>query len=667
MKLQLTIYSALLSLTINSAHSQQQAKLEMADKQYDHYAYADAIKTYEGLAKKGYESVEMYQKLGNAYYFNANFANAEKSYSKLFTLSNYQEPEYYYRYVQCLKATGQYKKADEMMSEFNKKWSSDERAKIFDKDKEYLEKIKANSGRYVVEDAGINSEFSDFGSSFSNGKLVFASTRKAEGVSKKIFKVNNQPYSNLYESQVESNGKLSVPKPFQVTIGFKFHKSTPVYTKDGKTMYFTSSNLDKKRDKESKDLISLKIYTATQIQGKWTNIVALPFSSDLYSIAHPALSPDEKILYFASDMPGSMGESDLYKVAINSDGSYGYPESLGNTINTEGKETFPFVTSDNELYYATDGRPGLGGLDIFVAKIKKNGTFSESRNVGTPVNSNVDDFAFLIEGKSREGFFTSNREGGKGYDDIYKFTETKKLAYEQALSGLITSQETGELLPNAQVALLDASFKEVKQAVTDEKGQYSFNVTNGETYYVRANKQEYNTNEQKIAIPDDTEKSELSLALQKTVKPVVVKTLVIGDDIVKVGDDLAKIVEIKAIYFDSGKSFIRKDADLELAKILMVLQQNQTIKIDVRSHTDSRSSHKANKTLSDKRAKATVAWFIKKGIPAKRVTGKGYGESQLLNNCADGVPCTDAEHQMNRRSEFILRHFNKQSILSKKR
>lgn len=641
-QIQMLIRTAFLSLIVAQGYGQK-AKLASADKEYNNYAYIDAIKTYERIADKGYQTAELFQKLGNAYYFNADFVKAEKWYSELFAMSNDQDAEYYYRYAQCLKSVDQYDKADKMMSQFNKKSGNDERAKLFDKNRNYLEIIKANSGRYTIEDAGINSEYSDYGSSFSKEKLIFASARDTGGVSKKIFKWTNQSFTNLYESTVDSNGKLSQPKRFQRSINSKYHESTPVFTKDGTTMYFTRNNyLDGKKGKDGNKVILLKIYKATQKEGKWTDVIALPLNSEQFSVAHPALSPDEKALYFASDMPGTLGQSDLFKVAINKDGSFGAPVNLGVSVNTPGRETFPFISADNELYYATDGRPGLGGLDIFVSKIGEDGVLEESQNVGAPVNGRTDDFALLIDNVSRSGFFTSNREGGKGYDDIYKFIETRKLICEQELSGVVKDLDTGELLSNTEVILLDHNFKELKRIFSDDKGYYTFEVTCGETYYVRASKPEYNTNEQKISVTKETGKTDVSIALEKKVKSV------------KVGDDLAKVFGIKVIYFDLDKSFIRKDAAYELEKILIVMEENPMMKIDVRSHTDSRQTHKYNVALSDRRAKSTIAWLEKNGIDPGRLTGKGYGETQLVNKCSDGVSCTEAEHQANRRSEFII-------------
>lgn len=642
MKIKTYVYIILLILLSFQGYAQK-AKVAAADKKYEQYAFIDAISTYERVAEKGYKDEKMFQKLGNAYYFNAELDKAAKWYGELFLMNENQEPEYLYRYSQTLKSIGEYDKANKMLDQFNKKSGNDLRAKLYEKHKDYLEEIKANSGRFNVEDAGINSEFSDYGTSFLGNKLIFASARDTGGISKKVFKWTNQSFTNLYSSDVKSDGKLEEPKRFGNRINSKFHESTPVFTKDGLTMYFTRNNfLDGKKGKDSKRITLLKIYKAILEDGQWKDVTELPFNSDQYSVAHPALSNDDKTLYFASDMPGTFGQSDLFKVTINEDGTYSTPENLGTKINTEGRETFPFVSDDNELYFATDGRPGLGGLDIYVAKIEKDKSFNEVQNVGAPINGPKDDFGFFIDSKSRIGFFTSNREGGKGYDDIYKFSETKKLTCEQILKGTITDKESGDFLEDAKMSLFDEKYQLLKGNVTNKRGQYSFEVECGKTYYVRAEKRNYETKEGSISIEKVNGESYLSLELEKRIKPI------------GVGTDLAKTLDIPIIYFDLDKSFIRKDAAFELEKIVAVMNEFPKIKIDVRSHTDSRQTAQYNEALSDRRAKSTRNWLIKNGIDASRLTAKGYGESQLVNKCADGVQCTEAEHQANRRSEFVV-------------
>jgi outer membrane protein OmpA-like peptidoglycan-associated protein/tetratricopeptide (TPR) repeat protein len=643
MKIKIILYSLFLSSFLTQGFAQNK-NVSRADENYDRYAYVDAINNYEKVAEKGYKDEKMFQKLGNAYYFKAELPQALKWYDELFTLYPNQEAEYLYRYAQCLKSTGNYTKADQMLELFNAKSANDKRGVLFNENRNYLEEIKANSGRFQVMDAGVNSEFSDYGSSFLGDKIVFASARDTGGVSKAVFKWTNKSFTNLYASEMKSDGEMGAPVRFERNINSKFNESTPIFTQDGKTMYFTRNNyLEGKRGRDASKNTLLKLYKATlDKEGKWNDVKELPFNSNEYSVAHPALSVDEKTLYFASDMPGTLGQSDLFRVQINGDGTYGVPENLGREVNTEGRETFPFISDDNELYFASDGRPGLGGLDVFVAKIEVDQSFYGIQNVGEPINSKQDDFAFLINSKNRNGFFTSNREGGKGYDDIYRFVENKKLTCDQTLSGLVTDLDSGQVLAFAKMSLYDANFKPLQVTQTDEKGRYSFAVDCGKTYYVRGEKDEYQTKEGSVSTKFFSGSKDYPVVLERRIKPI------------GVGTDLAKTLNIPIIYFDLDKSVIRKDAAFELAKVLSVMQQYPEMKLEIRSHTDSRQTAKYNIKLSDKRAKATVDWLVKNGINSVRLIGTGYGESQLVNQCSDGVKCTEDEHQANRRSEFII-------------
>jgi outer membrane protein OmpA-like peptidoglycan-associated protein len=626
------------------SYSQQSKKTNSADKKYDNYAYIDAIKAYERVADKGYKSEDMFKKLGNSYYFNSDFEGAAKWYGELFAMNTTVEPEYYYRYAQSLKSTGQTDKASKILDEFNAKDSTDNRAKLYKEDVNYLEQIKANSGRYKIEDAGVNSKYSDYGSFVYNNKLYFASARDTGNFSQRKHKWTGEYFTNLYNADIDpATHASSKVNKFKTALNTKFHEASPVFVKDGTTVYFTRNNyVNGKKGKDDNKITLIKLYKATlDNKDKWTNITALPFSSDNYSTAHPALSPDEKTLYFASDMPGTLGQSDLYKVSINDDGSYGIPVNLGKRINTEGKETFPYVTSENEIYFASDGHPGLGGLDVFVGDIDNDGIIGNIQNVGADVNSPKDDFAYSIDPVSRQGYFSSNKDGGQGSDDIYKFLETRKLKCVQELNGIITDIETQAILPGAKVTLYEG--QTIKNTtIADASGLYVFPVECGKKYNVRAEKPDYETKEVSIMIGKVSGKTSLPIALVKGICKVTV------------GDDLGKCFGIKMIYFDLDKSNIRPEAALDLEKILVVLSDHPTMKLDIRSHTDSRATFTYNNALSDRRAKSTIQWLIKNGVAANRLAGKGYGETQLINKCADGVPCTEAEHQENRRSEFII-------------
>ena len=642
MKTKIILFAIIISSLTFKGFAQKIAE-KSADKKYEQFAYINAIKTYERIAKKGYKSEEMFKKLGNSYYFNADLEQARKWYDELFYLTQDIDAEYYYRYAQTLKASGEYAKADEMLLKFSKKSGADSRAKLFNSNRNYLSEIKANSGRYKIEDAGINTKYSEYGGAYYGNKLIFTSARDTGFLFQRKHKWSNQYFTKLYAAELVSDTSLGKPEKFANKIRIPFHEATPIFTKDGQTMYFTQNNyLKGKKGKNSEKITLLKIYKAKLIDKEWNNVEELPFDSDNYSVGHPALSPDEKTLYFASDMPGTKGQSDIFKCKIDEEGNYGIPENLGSKINTEGRESFPFISKENELYFASDGHPGLGGLDIFVVEIAKDGTFKKVKNIGETANSSDDDFGFLINSETRRGFLTSNREGGKGLDDIYQFLETKSLRCNQELSGIVTDLESGIILPNTKVSLFDDKFKILNTVLSDTNGHYQFEVECENDYYIRAEKVEYTTFEKSINIPNETGKTEIPIQLEKTIKAV------------KNGDDLAKTFGIKIIYFDLDKSNIREDAAIELEKILDVMVENPRIKINIKSHTDSRASFEYNDQLSERRAKSTLEWLVKNGIDSNRLTAKGYGERELINKCSDDVPCSEEEHQANRRSEFII-------------
>ena len=630
-----TIYSILFTLIFCLGSFSQISKLAKADKKYDKYSYIDAIEIYEKVAEKGIKSVDLFQKLGNAYYFNGELTKASKWYGALFALQQEVEPEYYFRYAQALKAEGNYEKANQFMDIFLTK-TNDARGKLYAANKDYLNKIDSESGKYLMDTTSINSEFYDYGPSFYGENIVLTSSRSEGNLYAKIHDWTKQNFTDLFIAPLNTEGKLGKVTNFSNEINTKFNESSPVFTKDGKTMYFTRNNYnDGKKRKSDDKIIMEKIYKAELVNGKWTNIKELPFCSDNYKTAHPALSPDEKTLYFASNMPGSYGNSDLYKVSIDKYGNFGTPENLGPTINTEGRETFPFIDNNNHLFFASDGHPGLGGLDIFEAIINEN-SVEKPINIGKPINSSKDDFGYIINNQNF-GFFSSNREGGLGFDDIYSF----KICM-QNVQGIVSDSDTNEILSNARVFLFDENMNLISETTTSDKGAYFFKIQCNKKYIIRVTKEEYTTTEKTITSNSQLNDIELDITLKRNIFPI------------EVGIDLAKLFDISVIYFNLDKWDIRPDAANDLEIILTVMNQYPDMVIDIRSHTDSRQTHEYNEILSDKRAKSTLEYLVSKGIERSRLSAKGYGETQLVNECADGVPCSEVEHQKNRRSEFIV-------------
>ena len=642
----LTFSVALLSST-SLLFAQPEKELEKANEMYKNFSYVDAIKIYERIAQKGFVNQEMLESLGNAYYYNAEYKKALPWYEQLFQEGKYKvKPEYYYRYAQTLKSVGDYTQADKMMAKFVELTNAnDTRAALFEENKDYQTVIKNNSGRFQLNNASINTENSEYGTALYGDKIVFAGATDARKAKRGVSQWTGESFYDLYEAE-HFDQKLGSRKPFSSSINTQFNESTPVFTKDGNTMYFTRNNyVNRKLGSDIENTILLKILRATKDKnGNWGNIVEVPFNSDQYNVAHPALSPDEKYLYFASDMPGSFGNSDIFRVEILGDNQYGTPENLGNIINTAGRESFPYISKDNVLYYSSDGIPGLGGLDIFAAKFNADGSTSKPVNIGMPGNSADDDFCFVFNSDSKIGFLTSNRPGGKGKDDIYSFHEDKPLLFscQKNIKGIVKDAKTKAIIANAKVILSDKVMKEVGKDQSKTDGTFTFEKVNcnDSHYYLRGEKEKYETAEVNVTVGKDEVVYEILLNPREVA--------------IKKGMDLAKVFEIKEIKFDYNKADIRPDAAVELTKIVEVMREYPKMKIDIRSHTDSRGADSYNLKLSDRRAKATLEWIVKQGIDRKRLKAKGYGETRLVNGCSNGVPCTEEEHQENRRSEFIV-------------
>lgn len=622
----------------------QQQKLQLAQKKYDQLAYSESIKTYEALAKDGYKSKELLENLANAYYFRAEFAPAKRWYDSLFLFTEELSANTYSKYVSTLKSQQEYAKADQIMTQMGIKYPNDSRVKVYADNKEYLKNIKKAPSATTVKNAGFNSAYFDFSPAFlGDSAIVFSSTRANPRALVKKHSWTGEAYTNLYLSKQLSKksskekDSVSLPKGLNGIINKYYNESSAVFTKDGKTMYFTRNNqLKNKAKTDTLNTVLLKIYKATYDGKKWTNVKELPFNNDNYSCAHPALSVDEKELYFSSNQPGTIGMSDIYKVAILENDTYGTPENLGDKINTEGRETFPFITSDNVLIFASDARAGLGGLDLYYVHLDSEN--KEVKTFGAPINSPQDDFGLIYKEAVKEGFFTSNRtEDNRGKDDIYSF---KSLELPKIFKVKATTIEEGTgAAVEAQVILMDENKNQIGQ-LTAKNGKFEFaDLEQQKKYFITLTHPDFETLEGPITFSG--KETNLELKLKK-------KELELSEV------DLAKILGIRIIYFDLDKHFIRKDAALELQKIANIMKEYPQMNIDVRSHTDSRNAATYNQKLSQRRADATRAWLIKQGIAPERLKATGYGESKLINQCADGVKCSEAEHQANRRSEFII-------------
>jgi outer membrane protein OmpA-like peptidoglycan-associated protein len=699
MKRFLPIIILVFSIQFSQAQEQDLAR---AKKFFDRTYYSEAIPLYENVVSND-TSLEVIRNLADAYYYTNDLKNAQKYYA--FLIKNYAEglPEdYYFKYSQTLKASGNYTAANKLYRDFLAKKSNDQALSDFDKSIKILENVSAIGERFKINNIETNTENSEFGAVEYGENLVFAQTTNNEGVFKKVYRWNNESYLNLVSIPIKNIYlKDSVAVPFSSEINSRLHESNAVFAKDGKTMYFTRNNSKNGSRQKNKEKIStLQIFKAELVGGKWDNIVSLPFNSDDYSTEHPALSPDGKTLYFASDMPGSKGSFDIFSVEING-GNFGTPKNLGDQINTIRKEQFPFVSKDNKLYFSSNGHEGYGLLDVFVSEIGNGNEFSRATNVGLPVNTGLDDFAFTINSDTNLGYFASNRKGGKGGDDIYALEETKPLAVEdckQMITGVITDTDTKLPLENTLVVLQDLDKKELEKILTDASGSFKFTVACESAYTVLASKENYTNDSVSLRLEKERGKSnDASMALQflevikkaeelalaeekkqekaaleeqkKEEKQAKTKEKQVAEqkkqerieeiiakekDVVKEKDRL--VIKTEPIYFDYDLWYIRRDSKVILDRVVELMNKYPEMVVEIGSHTDCRGNNNYNRVLSQNRATSTKEYIIDKGISKKRVFAKGYGEKVPVIRCVTEASCSEEEHELNRRSEFVIKN-----------
>lgn len=619
-----------------------------ADAYFNKMWYAEAAELYEqALDKDPYNySPEVLQKAGDAHYYNTNMEQAYKWYNLLY--EKYGEDlsaESIFKYAHTLKGTGKYGKSKRFMRLYEKKSnllvSEDNQQR-----EAVLDQLLSASNQFEIKNLNINSVYSDFSPVFyTDEEVVYTSAADSTIFNTRKYKWNNQPYLDLYKAKLNKESQELVnARKLSKKVNTKYHEASVAFTPDKTTMFFTRNNYGKKLKRDNKGVNHLKIYRSTLVNGEWTEATEVPFNSDNYSTGHPAISPDGKKMYFVSDMPGSIGETDIFVVDILENGQFSEPRNLGPGINTEQKEMFPFVNKE-KLYFSSNGHVGMGGLDVYEVSINEDGGFSEVRNVGQPVNSNKDDFSYIVNEETQMGYFASNRAGGKGDDDIYSF---KRLIVEEVptnqnvIAGVVTDLVTGDVMPTALVELLDENNIKIKEMVTAEDGSFVFNDLNpNTTYKIRTIQDTFHNEEIEIATVDNDTVT-TNVRMRKLNEMIAVENGV-------------KKLKMEMIHFNFDQYNIRKDASEELDKLVSVMNEYPEMVIKIESHTDSRGSAVYNKYLSDKRAKATRDYIISQGISANRIESAiGYGEEKLLNECNGTVACSEDNHYLNRRSEFII-------------
>ena len=608
--------------------------LKRANHLFEKRAYLNAAELFLNEEPKTQQVLE---KLADCYYFNTKMKEAELYYKILIqTYESNVDATYLFRYSQALKGVKNFTEADLWYQKYLQKKQLAPAVK--QETLPYFSALNSEIRKpYIVNKVSINTKYSDFGASYFIDKVVFSSSRNKG----KLYIWNNQPYLDLFQSDIADNQDLQNVVPFSKNINTKMHESNAIFTKDGKTMYFTRNNYASgKKIRDKNKVTHLKIYKAQFVNNEWTNITELPFNSSDYSVEHPALSPDEKQLYFASDMPGTIGSFDLFVTDINADGTYGAPKNLGSKINTDQREQFPFVSSDNILYFASDGHFGMGGLDIFKSEISDEKFFTPI-NLSNVINSNLDDFAIVINETNEKGYFSSNREGGMGDDDIYRFTKEKTYI----IHGLVQDKNSLEILPGSLVSLLDENNNLINEMVVGDDAKYTFDIENNKSYKIKGTL--------KLYVPSVVEFS--SDAKGDINKNILLLIESYDDAEQNIVTDKGKTqIKINPIYFDFDKWNIRPDAAIELNNVVALMMKHSEMQLEIGAHTDARGSDAYNLKLSDKRSKSVLEYLIGKGISENKLKSVGYGETQPLNNCVEPNMCSEDEYSINRRCEFVL-------------
>jgi len=635
-----------MGITFQSFAADKSSREIRGDKYFFVYSFEKAIDSYTNSKEL---TLDGQRRLAECYQNLNQSTEAEIEYAKLLSLSGGNLADDYMNYIMILKANDKKADAKNWMEKFSAKYPNDLRVIDYEKNKNIFDQMSTDTGKYKVINLDVNSKAQDFSPAFYKNSIVFTSSRTNKFFAKD-YNYNDQPFLDIYIS--EKDGKqLKDPSIFDKSMNGKMHDGPASFNKEGTMMAFTKNNYDTKRNDK---IVNLQLFFSELKDGNWTEEVPFSLNNMNYSVGHPSLSPDGNTMYFASNMPGGFGGADIYRVEKNG-GTWGKPENLGNKVNTEGEELFPFYESNNEvLFFASNGRMGLGGLDIFFCSIDGDHT-SDSRNAGAPLNTKFDDFGVVTNDLLTNGYFSSNRSGGSGDDDIYSLDILKDMGIPKKVKG-IAKDVQGNIIPLTFITMRDDKAKTLDTLTTSDDGSYLFFVDSDANFTLEGEKEKFEDGETAFNSYGTTYVIIADVILLQKKEDVVLNEIDAIDN--EIGADLGKIAALKPFYFDFDKSEIRADAEIELNKIVKVMNENPNMVIELSSYSDCRATKSYNKVLSNSRAKASADYIKKRITNPDRITGKGFDEMKPVNGCScdDGVvsDCSEAEHQANRRTEFII-------------
>ncbi|MEI6021361.1 MAG: OmpA family protein, partial [Bacteroidota bacterium] len=673
-------------ITCSGAFSYAQDQTKKVEKDYNHYSYSKVIERAEGRKAM---PIAIQRELAESYKRLGQYQKCETQYEKLALMPEKAASDVL-AYAQILRMNGKYAAADEQMTLYGQMNATDSRVIELNKNKNYLQFLLVDNGYYKIKNLDLNSAEQDFGPAYYKNQLVYTSSRADISASMRKWNGNNLSFLDVYIADVDSqSAELEHSKRLNL-INRKYHEGPISYSEDGKVVFYTRNNYN---ENSSDGVTTLELYESTDKDGVWSEATPFQYNNKEYSVGQPALSADGHILYFASDMPGGKGGTDLYRCERLGDGTWSAPVNLGDTINSEGNEMFPFLNDDDMLFFSSDGHPGLGGLDVFVTPMSEH-ISQKVINLGVPLNSSKDDFSFIMNKEHKKGYFASNREGGKGDDDIYSVVINKGFNFGVRLKGKAVDKN-GEALGGTVVNLYSDGPEPLLSTFTKKDGTFKFDLVEPTELIVTGIKSGY-FGDRKNILPDSSDEKEVTLVLEKNpgytlyalitdnkskqiiegahVKITDVETGKViefvtgptgdyrklldqnkwGDNLsynieikkegylskilhfekvldkagdinlhenldislakIEVGIDIGALVNLKPIYFDVDKSNIRKDAAVELDKIVNIMLENKGMEVELGSHTDCRATASYNLSLSDRRAKASATYIINKGI-----------------------------------------------------
>ena len=644
-------------------------KQRRAELHFQFFAYQSSVNLYHQIVNKRGLTDSLSLKIAECYRKLNQQDSTAAWYAKI-TNPSVMEPIHHLYFAQALQYNGDYVKAKEEYQKYDELTTGDSRAQLNISVMDNRDDYYLDSALYFVQELPTNSPEADFAPSYFNNGFVFASSRERPALIKKKFKWNQKPYLDLYYVDT-LDGSYSEPSGLSKKVNSKFHEGPLTVFGNGQKMIFTRNNFLQGTGKSEEGIIKLKLYSADRSEEQgWSNIKELPFNSDEYSVGHPSITKDGKTLYFVSDKPGGYGGTDIWVSTF--DTAWSEPVNLGGDINSEGDEMFPFIHEDKTLYFASNGYGGLGGLDIYKTWV---GTEENPGviNLGYPVNTTNDDFAMVLDSIGKHGFFSSNREGGTGDDDVYSIVLNRVV-----VDAYLVDKTTGEPILGGDLFALDKT-TDRPVPVLKEGNRIRYDALPGREYSIKGSKEGYKDNVVILPVGRLTGENHLSVKVElerfAPVDLLVIENIsgkqqnfILGDSIslfdgsedelqASLASDyipVGQVIRISNIYFDLDKSFIRTDAEIQLDRLVSVLNKYPHMTLAMDSHADSRASDNYNDALSQRRVKSTTKYLVDKGIAPERLSQSYFGERNLVNDCGNDALCTEAQHQFNRRTEFEI-------------